>query len=157
GADGGVILLSNLFDQIAQAPPVTSITLLPRRWAAVWQSQTYATTQRVRGTATLHTTVTSTKESGTLVAYLYDVGPLGLGKLVSNAPYTFHGQTPGKPFGVDLELFSTAYDVPAGHRLALVVDTVDPLYIEHNPSGARLTFSSPANDPSYVSIPLREQ
>jgi len=39
----------------------------------------------------------------------------------------------------------------------LVVDTVDPLYIEHNPSGARLTFSSPANDPSYVSIPLREQ
>lgn len=157
GADGGVIFLSNLLDQIAQVPPVASIPLLPRRWAAVWQSQTYATAQRVRGTATLHTTVTSTKESGTLVAYLYDVGPLGLGKLVSNAPYTFHGQTPGKPFGVDLELFSTAYDVPAGHRLALVVDTVDPLYIEHNPSGARLTFSSPANDPSYVSIPLREQ
>lgn len=28
---------------------------------------------------------------------------------------------------------------------------------EHNPSGAQLTFSSPANDPSYVSVPLREQ
>ncbi len=111
----------------------------------------------MRGTTKLHTTLTPTKESGTLVAYLYDVGPLGLGKLVSNAPYTFHGQTPGKPFGVDLELFSTAYDVPAGHRLALVVDTVDPLYIEHNPSGAQLTFSSPATDPSYVSVPLREQ
>jgi predicted acyl esterase len=111
----------------------------------------------VRGTVKLHTTVTDTKESGTLVAYLYDVGPLGLGKLVSNAPYTWHGQTPGQPFGVDLELFSTAYDVPAGHHLALVVDTVDPLYIEHNPTGAQLTFSSPANDPSYVSIPLREQ
>ncbi|GKQ35946.1 alpha/beta fold hydrolase [Streptomyces sp. A012304] len=157
GANGGLVFLSSILDQAAQLPPVASIPLLPRYWAAVWQSEKYATAQHIRGTATLHTTVTPTKESGTLVAHLYDVGPLGLGKLVSNAPYTFHGRTPGRPFTVDLELFSTAYDVPAGHRLALVVDTVDPLYIEHNPSGARLTFSSPANDPSYVSIPLREQ
>ncbi|PWI14402.1 acyl esterase [Streptomyces sp. Act143] len=157
GADGGVVFLSSILDQVAKLPPVASIPLLPRRWAAVWQSAKYTTAQQVRGTAKLHTTVTPTKESGTLVAYLYDVGPLGLGRLVSNAPYTFHGRTPGRPFGVDLELYSTAYDVPAGHRLALVVDTVDPLYIEHNPSGAQLTFSSPENDPSYVSIPLREQ
>ncbi|KAB1149883.1 CocE/NonD family hydrolase [Streptomyces luteolifulvus] len=157
GADGGVVFLSSILDQVAKIPPIASIPLLPRRWAAVWQSEKSATAQQVRGTAMLHTTLTPTKESGTLVAYLYDVGPLGLGKLVSNAPYTFHGRTPGRPFGVDLELFSTAYDVPAGHRLALVVDTVDPLYIEHNPSGAQLTFSSPANDPSYVSVPLSEQ
>ncbi|MGW9026910.1 alpha/beta fold hydrolase [Streptomyces sp. NPDC055722] len=157
GADGGVIFLSSILDQVARVPPIASIPLLPRRWAAVWQSQKSATAQRIRGTVRLHTTVTGTKESGTLVAYLYDVGSLGLGKLVSNAPYTWYGQTPGQPFGVDLELFSTAYDVPAGHRLALVVDTVDPLYIEHNPSGAQLTFSSPADDPSYVSVPLREQ
>ncbi|MFG2786261.1 CocE/NonD family hydrolase [Streptomyces sp. NPDC048419] len=157
GADGGIVFLSSILDQVAKLPPVASIPLLPRRWAAVWQSEKYGTAQQIRGTAKLHTTVTPTKESGTLVAYLYDVGPLGLGKLVSNAPYTFHGLTPGKPFGLDLDLFSTAYDVPAGHRLALVVDTVDPLYIEHNPSGAQLTFSSPADDPSYVSIPLRKQ
>ncbi|MFD8302704.1 CocE/NonD family hydrolase [Streptomyces sp. NPDC059690] len=157
GADGGIVFLSSILDQVARMPPVAAIPLLPRRWAAVWQSEKYATGRQVRGTAKLHTTLTPTKESGTLVAYLYDVGPLGLGKLVSNAPYTFHGRTPGEPFGVDLELFSTAYDVPAGHRLALVVDTVDPLYIEHNPSGAQLTFSSPVDDPSYVSIPLREQ
>lgn len=157
GADGGIVFLSSILDQVAQLPPMASIPLLPRRWAAVWQSEKYAAAQQIRGTAELHTTVTPTKESGTLVAYLYDVGPLGLGRLVSNAPYTFHGRTPGEPFGLDLDLFSTAYDVPAGHRLALVVDTVDPLYIEHNPSGAQLTFSSPANDPSYVSIPLRKQ
>ncbi|CCK26383.1 acyl esterase [Streptomyces davaonensis JCM 4913] len=157
GADGGLVVLSGILDQIAKVPPMASIPLLPRRWAAVWQSEKYGSAQQVRGTARLHTTLTPTEESGTLVAYLYDVGPLGLGKLVSNAPYTFHGRTPGEPFGVDLELFSTAYDVPAGHRLALVVDTVDPLYAEHNPTGAQLTFSSPANDPSFVSVPLREQ
>ncbi|MCX4820305.1 CocE/NonD family hydrolase [Streptomyces sp. NBC_01142] len=157
GANGGIVMLSSILDQFVRLPPMASIPLLPRSFAAVWQSERYASPQRVRGTAKLHTTVTSTKESGTLVAYLYDVGPLGLGKLVSNAPYTFHGETPGKPFAVDLELFSTAYDVPAGHRLALVVDTVDPLYIEHNPTGAQLTFSSSAADPSYLTVPLREK
>ncbi|MGW7407878.1 CocE/NonD family hydrolase [Streptomyces sp. NPDC054833] len=157
GADGGIVFLSSILDQVARIPPIASIPLLPRRWAAVWQSEKYGTAQQVRGTAKLHTTLTPTGESGTLVAYLYDVGPLGFGKLVTNAPYTWYDRTPGRPFDVDLDLFSTAYDVPAGHRLALVVDTVDPLYIEHNPSGAQLTFSSPADDPSYVSVPLREQ
>ncbi|MFF9767895.1 alpha/beta fold hydrolase [Streptomyces sp. NPDC014636] len=157
GADGGIVFLSSILDQVAQLPPMASMPLLPRRWAAVWQSERYGEAQRVRGTARLHTTLTPTKESGTLIAYLYDVGPLGIGKLVTHAPFTWHGQTPGEPFDVDLDLFSTAYDVPAGHRLALVVDTVDPLYAEHNPSGAQLTFSSPADDPSYVSVPLGEQ
>ncbi|MEU7070296.1 CocE/NonD family hydrolase [Streptomyces narbonensis] len=157
GANGGITLLTNLLDQFLRTPPTVSVPLLPRAFAGVWQSERYTTPQRVRGTAEVHTTVTSTKESGTFVAYLYDVGPLGVGKLVSNAPYTFHGKTPGQPFTVDLELFSTAYDVPAGHRLALVVDTVDALYIEHNPTGAQLTFSSPSADPSYVSVPLREK
>ncbi|MFJ3578649.1 CocE/NonD family hydrolase [Streptomyces rubiginosohelvolus] len=157
GANGGISILSNALDQFLKLPPTVSVPLLPRTFASVWQSERYATEQQIRGTSTLHTTVTSTKPSGTLVAYLYDVGPLGIGKLVSNAPYTFHGQTPGRPFPVDLELFSTAYDVPAGHRLALVIDTVDPLYIEHNPTGAQLTFSSPGTDPSHLSVPLREK
>ncbi|MFD8011732.1 alpha/beta fold hydrolase [Streptomyces sp. NPDC058955] len=157
GADGGVVLLSNLLDQLTRTPPTVSVPLLPRAFAAVWQSGRYDSGAAVRGTPVLHTTVTPTASSGTFVAYLYDVGPLGVGKLVSHAPYTFHDRTAGRPFAVDLELFSTAYDVPAGHRLALVVDTVDPLYIEHNPAGAQLTFSSPASDPSYLSVPVRKE
>ncbi|MFE4870627.1 hypothetical protein [Streptomyces sp. NPDC056682] len=34
---------------------------------------------------------------------------------------------------------------------------VGPLYIEHNPLGAQLTFSSPASDPSCLTVPLREK
>ncbi|MCX4863331.1 prolyl oligopeptidase family serine peptidase [Streptomyces sp. NBC_00257] len=157
GANGGIVMLSNALDQFVKLPPIASVPLLPRAFAGVWQSGKYATPRHVRGTVKVHTTVTPNKESGTFVAYLYDEGPLGLGKLVSNAPYTFHGRTPGRPFPVDLELFSTAYDVPAGHRLTLVIDTVDPLYIEHNPTGSQLTFSSSPADPSYVSVPLREK
>lgn len=95
--------------------------------------------------------------SGALFAYRYGMGPPGLGKVVGHAPYTFHDKALGQPSGVDLELLSTAYDVPAGHRPAVVAGTVGPLCIEHNPTGAQLTFSSPAADPSHVSVPLREQ
>ncbi|MBO8194317.1 CocE/NonD family hydrolase [Streptomyces oryzae] len=155
GADGGTIFLTGILDQFLKLPPLVSVPLLPRSRAAVWQSERYAEDTRVRGTAKLHTTVTSDKESGTYYVYLYDVGPLGTGKLISHAPHTFHGRTPGKPFPVDLELFSTAYDMPKGHRLAVVIDTVDPLYAEYNPSGAHLTFSSPKGDPSRVMVPTR--
>ncbi|MER6049793.1 alpha/beta fold hydrolase [Streptomyces sp. NPDC001793] len=156
GADGGLIFLSSILDQFFRLPPMASIPLLPRSAAAVWESAPYGSGQRVRGTTRLHTTVTPTAADGTAIAYLYDVGPLGLGKLVTHAPVTFHGRAPGKPFTLDLDLFATAYDVLAGHRLAVVVDTVDPLYIAQNPAGAGLSFSSPANDPSYVSVPVRD-
>ncbi|MGK5627672.1 CocE/NonD family hydrolase [Streptomyces sp. URMC 123] len=155
GANGGTVMLSNTLEQFLRIPPLASIPLLPRAYAAVWQTERYEQAQSIRGTVKLHTTVTPTASSGTAVAYLYDVGALGVGKLITTAPLTFHDATPGRPFPVDLDLYSTAYDVPAGHRLALVVDTVDPLYAEHNPDGARLTFSSPAHDPSRLDVPLR--
>ncbi|MDX6346649.1 MAG: hypothetical protein QOF84_1439 [Streptomyces sp.] len=154
GADGGTIFLTSLLDQIAQIPPVVSVPLLPRAVAAVWRSGTYSSAQHIRGTVTLHTTVTPAAAMGTFVAYLYDVDALGTGKLVTHAPYTFTDRTAGRSFGVDLDLFSTAYDVPKGHRLALVIDTVDPLYIEHNPALSTITFSSPAGDPSTLSVPV---
>ncbi|GAA0629002.1 hypothetical protein GCM10010394_70450 [Streptomyces crystallinus] len=91
--------------------------------------------ERRRHLGRLEPAPTPTKESGTRVAYQCDVGPLGLGKPVSNAPRTFHGRT----------------------RPAPVLDTVDPLYIEHSPTGAQLTFSPPASDPSYLTVPLREE
>ncbi|WP_404816613.1 CocE/NonD family hydrolase [Streptomyces thermolineatus] len=154
GANGGIIFLSNLADQLVQQPPSVSVPLLPRTVSAVWQSEKYGTAQRVRGSAKLHTTVTPSDDRGTLMAYLYDVDSLGTGKLVTHSAFTFTDRTPGRPFTLDLDLTATSYDVPAGHRLALVVDTVDPLYLEHNALGTTLTFSSTAADPSWLSVPL---
>src|SRR5690606_35176999 len=73
GADGGVVSLSSILDQVARLPPMAWVPLLPRRWAAVWQSERYPTVRQVRGTPRLHTTLTPTAGSGTFIAYLYDV------------------------------------------------------------------------------------
>ncbi|GAA0689220.1 CocE/NonD family hydrolase [Kitasatospora atroaurantiaca] len=155
GADGGVIFLSNLAEQFLKVPPIVSVPLLPRPVAAVWQSGSYGTAQRVRGAVRIHLGVTPSASQGSLIAYLYDVDALGLGKLVSHAPYTFLNRTPGQSFTADFPLQATAYDVPAGHRLALVVDSVDPLYITHNPAWSTLGFGSPSADPSWISVPLK--
>lgn len=157
GADGGVIFLSSLLDQFAKAPPIASIPLLPRAFAGVWQSQPYATARHIRGASVLHTTLTPSAADGTVIGYLYDVDALGTGKLVTHAPYTWIGKTPGTAFSADIALQATAYDLPAGHRLALVVDTADPLYIGENPAFATVSFSSPAADPSTLSVPFNDR
>lgn len=155
GAGAGTVFLSSLSEQFLKVPPMVSVPLLPRPFAAVWQSAPTTDEEQVRGAARVHLSVTPSAAQGSLIAYLYDVNALGVGKLITQAPYTFLDRSPGQAFDADFPLMDTAYDVPAGHRLALVVGTVDAMYITHNPVGSQLTFGSPANDPSFVSVPLR--
>ncbi|CCB72935.1 MULTISPECIES: CocE/NonD family hydrolase [Streptomycetaceae] len=155
GADAGTIEVSGLLDQVTGVPPLAEIPLLPATAAAVWQSPVYATTQHIRGIPRLHTTVTSSAPDGTAIAYLYDVNPLGLGALVTHAPRTWSHRPPGHPFPLDLALYATAYDLPAGHRLAVVIDTQDPLYASASPLGSTVTFTSRPGSPSELDVPLR--
>ena len=90
-----------------------------------------------------------------MIGHLYDVNALGVGKLISHAPQSWTGRTPGRAFPLDIALFATAYDLPAGHRLALVLDTQDPLYGGRTPLGSKVSFGSPDDDPSEVALPLR--
>lgn len=50
GANGGIIFLTNALDQLIRTPPMASMPLLPRRYAAVWQSERYSGGAAVRGT-----------------------------------------------------------------------------------------------------------
>ena len=90
-----------------------------------------------------------------MIGYLYDVNALGVGKLISHAPQSWSGRTPGQAFPLDIPLFATAYDLPAGHRLALVLDTKDPLYGGRTPLNSKVSFGSPEDDPSELVLPLR--
>src|SRR5262249_1452644 len=98
----------------------------------------------------LHLSLRPASATGTVVAYLYDLDATGTGELVTHAPASWLAATPGAPMGLDVQLSATAYDVPAGHRLALVVDTADPLYLDANPPAAAITVDGP----SYLDVPL---
>ncbi|MFF9062875.1 CocE/NonD family hydrolase [Streptomyces sp. NPDC014882] len=151
GANAGISFLSSMLDQFARVSPTVSIPLLPSISAAVWQTERYDTVQKVRGTPTMRATVTSNRSDGTVVAYLYSVNGLGIGELVTHGPVSFHGKTPGQPFTLDVEMLSTAYDVPAGNRLALVIDGVDTLYNNYNIAFQAIDFAGGAE----LNVPLR--
>ncbi len=84
------------------------------------------------------------------MAYLYDLDALGTAKLITHAPVTWLAGAAGSR-GVDVALSAAAYDVPAGHSLTLVVDTVDPLYYDANAGGDTITIAGG----SYLDLPVR--
>ncbi|MFJ3793216.1 CocE/NonD family hydrolase [Kitasatospora sp. NPDC090091] len=155
GANAGVTLLSGAVDQTLHQPPTVVVPLLARPAAGVWQSEPCPQGLSVRGAARLHTSVTASSPDGTAIAYLYDVDALGVGRLISHGPQSWTGRTPGRPFPLDVTLFATAYDVPAGHHLALVLGTRDALYGGTTPLGSTVTFASTPEDPADLALPLR--
>lgn len=153
-ADSGVAMLSG-FLQSLQIAPQASIPLVARAGAGVWSSPTYWTGKQLSGMPQLHVTVTPTQTDVSLFAYLYSVDLLGNGTLLSHKPYSLRGATPGVAKTIDLRMEATSWDIPAGRKLVLVVDTVDPRYTAATRIGGSVSFSSPASNPSTLTVPLR--
>lgn len=83
---------------------------------------------KLRGIPKLQLRLKPSQAQAQAVAYLYDVDSLGNGTLITHGARTLHYATPGQTIDFPLELMATAYDVPAGHRVAVVIDTRDSLY-----------------------------
>ncbi|RKH52507.1 CocE/NonD family hydrolase [Corallococcus llansteffanensis] len=149
-ADAGVALLTNGLQALTGIPPIVWLPGVNRLNAGVWTSAITTRATAIRGAATLRLRVTPSTSSGTVVAYLYDLTG-DYGSLITHVPLSWHGATPGTPVDLDLTFPATAYDVPAWHRLALVVDTEDPLYLDVNATGAQLSLRGP----SWLDLPLR--
>ena len=152
-ADSGTILLSGALQGFLNIPTGVSTPLVDRNVAGVWSGPEYARATTVSGAPKLHVTVTPSAPTTTLFGYLYDVGSFGLGALVTHKPITLRDVTPGVARTLDFELEPVLWNVAAGHKLVLVVDTVDPRYGTESTLGSTVTFSSPAADPSWLRVP----
>ncbi len=140
-ADSGVPIVSGALQGYLSIPTGVSIPLVPQALAGVWSGPAAAQGFEVNGAPHAKLTVTPSAANTTLFAYLYDVGPLGLGSLITHKPYSLLDATPGVARSVDLGLEPIAWNVPAGHHLALVVDTVDPRYGSSSKIGSNVTLS----------------
>ncbi|HEY8374755.1 MAG TPA: CocE/NonD family hydrolase [Pseudonocardiaceae bacterium] len=152
-ATGGISLLTGGLEQLG-IPQWVWLPSVLRTNAGVWQTPVLDRARQVRGAPTLHVTITPSTSRVTLVAYLYDVDALGNGRLLTHQPLTLLDATPGAARAVDITLDPLVHTVPAGHRIAVVVDTVDGLYRGESRIGSTVTFRSPAGDPSYLDVPL---
>jgi predicted acyl esterase len=146
-AGGGVVLLTNGAAAITGVQPSIWLPFVDRGRAGVWAAERPSSVQHIRGVPKVHLELSGTAATGTVVSYLYDLDALGNAKLITHAPATWLSPADS----VDVDLFATAYDLPAGHSLTLVVDTVDPLYYDENASGGSVTVTGG----SYVDVPVR--
>lgn len=153
-ADSGIAFVSG-FLQSLQVAPQASIPLVARAGAGVWQTPMNWLPQQLSGMPRLRVTVTPSQPDLSLFAYLYSVDLLGNGTLLSHKPYSLRGARPGVAQSLDLRLEATSWDIPAGRRLVLVIDTQDPRYTSASTIGGRVSFSSPASDPATLTLPLR--
>ncbi|MEV7117553.1 CocE/NonD family hydrolase C-terminal non-catalytic domain-containing protein [Kitasatospora griseola] len=78
----------------------------------------------------------------------------GAARLVTHEPYTATDLEPGVESTVSWQLQAVSYDVPAGHRLALVVNSRDPLYSTVAVTGGTTTISSPTGSAAALELPL---
>ena len=152
-ANSGTIMVSGMLQGFFNIPTGVWMPQVNRADAGVWWGPSYDRATTVNGAPRLHTTVTPSAATTTLYAYLYDVGSLGDGALITHKPLTLRGAKPGVAQSVDIDLEPVTWNVPAGHRLVLVVDTVDPRYVGMSQRGATVTFGSPEGDPSWLRIP----
>ncbi|MCJ1680562.1 hypothetical protein MTF65_25080 [Streptomyces sp. APSN-46.1] len=142
------------YAELAGRPKAYPAGDIDRTVAAVWATAPVEELTRLRGIPRLRVTYRAANPRSSFVAYLFDQAPDGSAHIVTHAPYTDLGREPDSLVGADFELQATAYDVPRGHRLLLVIDARDPFYGDANLPRATLSFTSPEATPSYVELPL---
>ncbi|TQM81091.1 putative acyl esterase [Saccharothrix saharensis] len=145
-AESGTVLVSGALQGFLNLPVGVSTPLIDRGAAAVWRGPVQWSGTSVSGTPRVRLTVTPGAARTTLYAYLYEVNALGLGALVTHKPVTLTGTGTRV---VDLALEPVVWDVAAGNRLVLVVDTVDARYQGSSTLGSSVTFGAD----SWIEVP----
>lgn len=146
-AESGTVIVSGALQGFLDIPVGVSTPLIDRGAAAVWRGPVQWTSTTVSGTPRAHLTVTPSAAKTTLYAYLYEVNVFGLGALITHKPVTLTGTGTR---AVDLDLEPAVWNVSAGNRLVLVVDTLDARYGSSSTFGSSVTFGAD----SWLKVPL---
>jgi len=144
-------LLSQILEQL-DLPVLADISQIARPYGIVFESNRQWNEMQIRGNAELSLMLQPKSDTLHMVAYLYDMNLFGVGTLITHKPVTVNETTPGDTVRVDFPLTTVAYDVAAGHRLVLVIDSKDLLYA--GPDGVRtIDFEFSNNEQSTMTVP----
>ncbi len=145
-------------EQVTTGRPYRAPTLdmagVPRTAGMVWEAAASAQPVQVTGVPGVHVAVRSNAPAASLFAYLYDVDPTGTGRLITFGTKTLTGPalTRGEP--ADITLGPISWTVPTGHRIALVIDSVDARYLGRSVPGTAITLASTSTDPARLTLPV---
>lgn len=151
GATSGVPLINESLDGLLGQPIKKHIARIDMRYAAVYESPILQQGGRIRGAPKVTVYLDPHPSPLQLVAYLYDVDERGVGTLVCHGVLS-RRQGQDTASKVELDLAIAAYNVEAGHKLVVALDTLDPLY--ENPSSDYYSLSLKRADPEATSIEI---
>lgn len=139
---GGVAYISETVQAYKDVQKEFSLDSIIRARGAVFVSEPLSSTDttRLRGQPVLDLTFKPFDSNGTLVVYLLGVDQDNVGHLFTFSPWTFKGAAVGGENALSIQLTMTAYDLPAGYRLAAVLATHDQLYLDQNRFDADIEF-----------------
>ncbi|MFJ4670784.1 CocE/NonD family hydrolase [Kitasatospora purpeofusca] len=121
----------------------------------LWSTEALAGGRRIRGSAGVRLAVrVEAADAVTLVAYLFDVAPDGTARIITHEPFTATDLSAGAERTLDWKLQPAAYDLPDGHRLALVVNSRDELYAFTGVPDSTTTITTPAQGEALLELPL---
>jgi hypothetical protein len=145
-ADAGYVVITNWFESLTGIPPIVWLPTVSRNHAGVWLSAPLDRLTPVRGGADLRLRIRG-QPAGTVIAYLYDVDTVDIARLLAHQPATWRSDERV----LHLRFPAIRHDIPAGHRLGLIVDTVDPLYGDQGPVDGQLEITGH----SWIDLPVR--
>ena len=134
-------------------PPTLDLTKLDKKASFFWTSPAVQSGLPMAGTPSLRIDLAATAPTATLYLYLYDVTSDGAGTLVDMQPYTATGLST-KPKTLTIAMQPTAWSVPAGDRLTLVIDTADPHFQSLTPPGTTIRITSSKQSTAAFYTPL---
>jgi len=151
GATSGIPMISQVFEQF-DIPVFTNVNLISKTKAIVYKTGTFFSTQKLRGTPEININLSLSGKKGQVFFYLYDVDVFGTAKYITMGFKTFWNATPGEIQRIKVRMISAAYDLKAGHKLALVMDTHNPEYGTPTflPFSVKVHYSK--NDPSVLTV-----
>ncbi|PJZ35619.1 esterase [Leptospira levettii] len=131
-ATTGVPLLSEILDGAVSVPVTTNVNLIDRTNAMVYLSDSLSSPLKLRGRTFYKGRINSSDYAPHVVVYLYEVDFWGTGKLISHGTATLFN-VKGKDVDLNVDLQAVAHDFPAGSRIGLAIDNIDPMYAVPKP------------------------
>jgi len=149
----GFPLVSEMLQQIVDLPVLTDISAANDNHSIYYKSNLLTQPMAIRGNPSVHVTLQPHAEVAQIYAYLYDMDLTGTGTLITHGAYTLPQVTYKDKVAVDIELVTTAYDLPAGHRLVIAFDSKDIEYQSVTSSGYRLDIEFDRDQQNILSVP----
>jgi len=154
GATSGVMLITGLSQDWFSMSKTVKPKTLARKGAAVWRGPQMAQSSIIFGSPRLQLPITSTKADCTIMVYLYDEDINGSARLITHAPHSVRGCRIGYPTLLAVRLHTMCYELNAGHRLTLAIDTQDRRYDSLTDFGDTIEISVTPDEKSMLTVPF---